>query len=230
MIHQMLLGVSSPKPVEIERITSFQDGGNRTTYTYTDAAIGPAYAKRRVLVFCWLGLASRTGTPDATCTVNGVPATRLSQQFTPTSTVYGLVAFISAEIPTGTTATIVVSTTGSGTFNSCMMHPFIIRNLRNTSPVAVAEKQSPSTSDRLSTTVSPPPGGFIIGVGGSYGVAGYASRTVSPNFGGGQQDKIDSSALYTAYVIRGSGWNDGTSQVWLDNTNTNNFGLILVGR
>jgi hypothetical protein len=87
-------------------VTSVSDTSNATTYTFTDASVGAADSTRKVYVTVHWGGAAVT---LSSATIGGVSATIHEQDAQGSSR---QCAIISAALPTGTTATVVITLTG----------------------------------------------------------------------------------------------------------------------
>lgn len=86
--------------------TSASSTSNTDTYTFSATAIGTAAADRRVYVVAYGG--ATTGSPQIdTCTIGGVLAQRIVRQSSGVSACVSAGIFV-AQVPTGTTADIVV--------------------------------------------------------------------------------------------------------------------------
>lgn len=145
------LRASSVKP-SITYNGSASNDTNITTYTFTSVSIGTAATNRIVMV----AVTSSSGTPARTitsATIAGVSATVLDVNTSFTNRT----AFIYANIPTGTTATIVV--TFSGAMTRCAVGSYSLYNLKSTNYI---DSGTGSFSGTASATVSVPADGIVI--------------------------------------------------------------------
>lgn len=104
-------GVPAAVPVTITFAGSASDVANATNYSFSSVAIGTASSDRIVIVGVVLSSAS-AGAPRTTSsvTVGGISATKIVERV---NTDRESVSIWAAQVPTGTTATIAVNTSGS---------------------------------------------------------------------------------------------------------------------
>lgn len=140
---------ASATPASISYQTSAVNSANLSTYTFTSQAIGTASATRVVIVgvFCSSG-----GSPViSTVTVGGISATSANTLASSLRTV----GVYTAPVPTGTTANIVVTMTG--TVDNCGISVWRADNLLSTTPVdsqQIAVVSTTVTYPALATSAS----------------------------------------------------------------------------
>lgn len=132
-----------------------EDTNNLTTYTFTNAAIGVADATRRVVLAVHWGQATNNRTLSS-ATIGGIAATIHNQQ-NPGN--LASVAIISALVPTGTTATIVINFSGSA--DRCAVGVFRAINESSASP-SDTQVDTSFTSNALSVTLTVPDGAWVL--------------------------------------------------------------------
>ena len=149
--------VHKPSSVVITNTASASDGTNLTTYTFSAQAIGTASSDRYVVV--GFGAESLgTTTVLSSATIGGVAATITKQQ-TNVSAIDIISGLIIANVPTGTTADVVL------TFNSGQLRAAIsvFTMTGNSSITATATaSETTATDDPQSTTLDIPASGGAI--------------------------------------------------------------------
>lgn len=142
---------------------SYSNANTLTTYTFAGCAIGTPDASRLVVV--GIG-ASNGGTvfhPVSSVTIGGVNATFLCEADASGSSGSGVTSHAelwAAMVPTGTTATIVV--TMSGAEDRCFIGTWALRFLQSNTPVGTASQYG--TDGNTSVNVNVPAKGVVIGV------------------------------------------------------------------
>ena len=121
---------------------------NTGAFTFTAVPIGAAAASRLVVI----GIVSITTAAIATVTIGGIAATLLVRAGTSFP-----VEFWTAMVPTGTTATIVCTTTAA-LFNRVSVTTWALTNLRSTTALSTANSIASPGSVSLTTS----PRGFMI--------------------------------------------------------------------
>src|SRR5262245_51584457 len=131
---QLLLGYGAAVTPISNTFTavSASDTVNRTTYTFTGLSIGAADATRRVICAVHWDANSVGGQTISSATIGGVSATIHGTAIDETSGSY--VQFISALVPTGTTAT--VSVTFGGGNAACFVAVWRQINESSSTPFA----------------------------------------------------------------------------------------------
>lgn len=154
-IHQVLLGTGATIP-SLSYRTSAQQTGSATTFTFTTQDIGSASSARYVVVSTG---APNGGSAPSSVTVGGLSASLLKSQSVSS---YNTSIWIAA-VPTGATATVVVSTASS---LSMGIGVWAVYNIM--SSTAVATSGATGSAPSLNLTVSA--NGIVI-------TSGFASDT-----------------------------------------------------
>jgi hypothetical protein len=130
---------------------------NQQTYTFTGIDIGAASSDRHVVVIIGGGANSRT---VSSVTVNGQPCTVVA---TTTFSVRDAgMAITDSPVTSGTTATIVV--TWSGSNNRCHIGTYAVTGLQSTTPTDTGIDSGTGTPSNRSTTLDISAGGIGIGL------------------------------------------------------------------
>jgi len=148
--------------VELLRSTTASSSTSAlTTYSFTSVSIGAASATRRVIVL----VHGRSGTNLRTissATIGGVAAT-IDAQITSSSGGTSLAGIISATVPTGTTATVAI--TFSGSMFDSLIYPLALDNLISVTPVDTATASATSgASLTTGATVNVEDGGYVVAI------------------------------------------------------------------
>lgn len=154
-LNGFMAGGALPPP-SISLTDTVEDPGDNSTYTFTSRAIGAADATRRVVVVChW----SRTTAVVAlsSATIAGVSATIHVDDGG--SGLGGRVAIISALVPTGTTATVVLNF--ATTQNRAFIAVYRAINESSASPFATASDNT-VTGNQFDTTINIPGNGWVV--------------------------------------------------------------------
>lgn len=211
----LLMAGATAATLTFQGATSFPSTGQ--TVTFTAVPIGDAASGRYVFVAIPYILGGSTNISIASVTIGGVNATIHTQIFEPPEVAVGGVALVSAPVPNGTTADIVVTWAASGSLYEPEIAVYRVTGLRSLTPVDIKALAPVSTT--VSATVNVVKGGIVIVCFHTYS-SGATSRTmtglptdytVSPSsgrfyLGGGEQTSADGTV--TAVV------NSTTSQVW----------------
>jgi hypothetical protein len=153
------------------------DDANLTTYTFNNVNFGTADANRRIVI----GVATRPGLAISSATIGGVSATILAES---TSTVGGstnLLAFISADVPTGSSGTVGVTLTAG----AARMLIATYRVVSNSPLVLVDDDASASTGTSTSVSISTDNGIVLVGA------LRVANSTVSIDLSGIATEDVD---------------------------------------
>lgn len=150
------IGGASPVILGLFYVTTLDDAGNSSPYTFTDAPVGIAAARR----FVFVEVATQgTGTPTPSAvTIGGISAVRITQALQTTRNA----SIWMALVPTGTTATIIVTVAGSPT--SC-----VISIYRSPTDVAFVDVVTGIGAGVTLSDVAVVPSGFVIAMGVSGG-------------------------------------------------------------
>lgn len=120
------------------RIATYRDKDNITTtqsiFNFAGLAIGPAYADRRILVAITARGSTTTGVISSV-TVGGIAAPVIAQLNNTAGSNLALTAFAIADVPTGTTAAVVVTFSTSKT--RCGIAVYDISGLETDTPIDV---------------------------------------------------------------------------------------------
>lgn len=143
--------------------TSVSDLTAQSTYTFPAVDIGPAAAGRLVVVAVGRG---SSGRPLLSATIGGISAT-----INVDSSSQGGAGIISAVVPTGTTATVVINLSG-GTSNRCIIGVWALTNLNSSAPAATPVSVSGTTGSQSITIVSCLANGISI-------ITGYQNNSTS---------------------------------------------------
>jgi hypothetical protein len=115
-----------------------------STFTYTGQSIGPEYPTRLIVV----GVASLTISPVSSVTVGGIAATLVTR-----ATGAFNVEFWQADVPTGTTASIVVTTPPTGSNQRMSVSTWALYDLHSHTVAATAD--STASPGSVSITIRP---------------------------------------------------------------------------
>lgn len=146
------------------------DEVDRTTYTFTGVTIGTASSDRRVHVICF---ASNGGVTLSSATIGGVSATINTQAATGGS---GQMAIITANVTSGTTATVALTWSGSQT--RCGISAYYSTGLTSDASLANASATTNGATMTLAGSVN---GGFGIAGAWSNGGSSTTTWTGSPS-------------------------------------------------
>lgn len=142
-----------------DAVPAFQFAGTQvdtaaasTTFTFPSVPIGPADANRRVYAVFTVGGAT---TNISSVTIGGITATRAIDG---SSTTIGRQAIYYADVPTGTTATIVITTSAACTTCICSVYKTTIANLLLLDAVSNFDNNTTLALTDLSVA----PGGFVL--------------------------------------------------------------------
>ena len=141
-------------PPSLTFIGQTADTADLTTYTFTNHAIGAADVTRRVVVAVSLGFLAASSQTLASATIGGIAATIHVQVGSG-----DCVAFISALVPTGTTATIVVTASAAARRAAVAVYRAI--NETVATPHATMTDNT-LTSATLSGTINIPANGWVV--------------------------------------------------------------------
>jgi hypothetical protein len=103
--------VINPYSFVSDNISSFtflqvtNDTANLATYTFSSVNFGTADANRRIII----GVAHRAGGAISSATIGGVSATILAESISTVGGSTNLLAYISADVPTGSSGTVVIN-------------------------------------------------------------------------------------------------------------------------
>jgi len=159
---QMMLGSVGFK--EITYITTASDATDLTTYTFSTQSIGDANSSRKVIVGVHGSINFQT---VSTVTVGGISATILVQEAT-----LGIVAAIAiAEVPTGTTADVVVTFTGA--MDRCAIGIWRAVGSISMTPIDTGSSTADPGTDTLTSVI----GGYCVCVGTGGDTATWTNAT-----------------------------------------------------
>lgn len=202
--------------------TAFPNSGQ--TVTFTAAAIGAAASDRRVFVEIPYYIGGSTNISIASVTIGGVLTTIHAQRFlTSGDPSTGGVALVSALVPTGTTANIVITWAASGAgFYRPEIAVYRVTGLQSTTPVdlvSIAPNTSPPTA---SVTVAKD--GVVFACFNTYS-SGSTSRTMT----GLTTDYVVSPFSGKVYIGGGSTTAAaGTATATLNNTGSSVWAAIMA--
>jgi len=134
------------------------DGTDSATYTFASQAIGTAYSDRLVVV--GYAFTNLTGQAITSVTIGGITATTIHS--TGTNTACGLAW---ANVPTGTTASIVITPTSAGTVR-CGISVYVVRGLQSMTAFATNASAGGSDASR-NTSLNIAAGGVVFAVSAS---------------------------------------------------------------
>jgi hypothetical protein len=184
---------------------------SQTTYTFTNHPIGTAAANRKIIVAAECANNART---VSTITVGGVSAalisgTRVSE---PSTT---QVELWQADVPTGTTGTIVVAWSGvSGTRGSIGV--WAVYGAGSVEHAVAIDNSSPYNQD-----VAVPAGGIIvaacIGISAMSGISGFwpCVKDRKIKCGNMDQRQYTRARLQPAYNLAHRNWRSANDHVWI---------------
>jgi hypothetical protein len=154
-----LMPVVSPdqtSTLDIAYTDGSSSSSNAFTYTFTGIGIGVATADRIVAVCAAINATSATTYGISSMTIGGIAATMAVRS---SSNKNAAIAY--AVVPTGTTATIVVTLTGTGTPGRCVVNAYRITGYNNSTPI-VASAFSDTAVASVSASISVPSGAKAI--------------------------------------------------------------------
>jgi hypothetical protein len=165
-----LVNPSRTSNLNIAYTDGASSSANSYTYTFSSVGIGAAATDRIVAVCAQINAASTTTYGISSITIAGVAATMAVRS---SNNKNAAIAY--AAVPSGTTATIVVTLTGSGTPGRCAVTAFRITGYLNATPI-VASAFSDTAVASVSASIEVPSGAkaiasVYIGNNGSSGFA-----------------------------------------------------------
>lgn len=132
-------------------------GSNLFTYTFNGCGIGTATSDRIVVVCAMINAQSSTTYGISGVTINGSAATlAVSSSLGKNSAIFYLL------VPTGTTANVVVSLSGSGTPGRCVAGVFTVKNYTRLIPEVVGSAYSDTSVASLSLPINVSSGAAAI--------------------------------------------------------------------
>lgn len=182
-------GAGNRLPISFTHIGTVSDSTTQTTYTYTAAAIGVADPTRRVVIFFHWQVTNSALTVNS-ATIGGIAATIHTQTTTGPTSAQGDTgcAILSALVPTGTTANVVV--TLSGAASRSLIGVTTQYNESITAPFNVMAPDNTMSSGVLSATMNIPEQGLNYAActgagasGGSWTWSGNTERYDAPHAG-----------------------------------------------
>lgn len=204
--------------VAISSTANAADESDLTTYTFTDQAIGAAASERIVVcAICAEGLAAGSRVLSS-ATIGGVSATILKQQTNTTGSVDAVTAIIAAAVPSGTTATVVLTFSAGMVRAACSTFRMVGGSI---TPYATYSDTSVSHSPQSVSMNIPALGGAVAacdffatsgtttwaGLTEAYDeTAGYGTATASMAYGNFStaQSSLTVSATPSGSLTRGS--------------------------
>lgn len=155
----MMAAVSAPPvvPPVVSYIGVTHDPTNKSSYSLASVAIGTAAADRIVFVLVTWASGNATPVTISSATIGGVAAT-IHAQVTAVATDAIGSAILSAAVPTGTTATIAITLSGSG--GSIDVGVLAVTGLSSQTPHASAT--ATTSAGACSNSVNVPAGGFVL--------------------------------------------------------------------
>jgi hypothetical protein len=148
-----------PPVTVINRSTVSTNNNDENSYTFTNMAIGTASTTRRVIAVIFADSGSTGNIILSTATIGGISAT-IDRQVTHTSGGSNIVAIVSATVPTGTTATVVASFSGSVARGACWV--VSVDGLLSVTP-----HDTLAATTTLSGSIDWINGGFVVGGSGT---------------------------------------------------------------
>ena len=161
---QILAGLGSRAPATIAYVSQNSNEANQASYTFTAQSIGTAASDRFILVGVYAPANTNFGNITGV-TIGGSPMTQLVQ--TEDASGFSDFAVYGLSVPSGTTADIVVSLSGSP--DRLGIDVFRANSLSSTTPTATATLNTASVDLVQSITVQS--GGIIIGFAGNENTA-----------------------------------------------------------
>ena len=148
-------------PVVIPPVVSYigvtHNTTNTSSYSLASVAIGTAAADRIVFVLVTWASGNATPVTISSATIGGISATVHAQVTTVATDAIGS-AILSAAVPTGTTATIAITLSGSG--GSIDVGVLAVTGLSSQTPHASAT--ATTSAGACSNSVNVPEGGFVL--------------------------------------------------------------------
>jgi hypothetical protein len=145
-----------PSPT-VEYTDVLGSSSNAFTYTFSGASIGTASSDRLVVVCAMINAQSITTYGISSVTIGGSAATlAVSSSLGKNSAIFYRL------VPTGTTATIVVSLSGSGTPGRCAVGVFAVTGYTNSTPEVVGSAYSDTSVSSLSVPINVSSGAAAI--------------------------------------------------------------------
>jgi hypothetical protein len=170
------------KPAILEYLGAQGDQGGSSPWTFTSKTFGSAASDRRIIVAVFAPSTS-TVNLDAISgvTIGGVTATRIAAANS--SNDFHQIAFYIADVPTGTSGNIVITTSGGRASMSIAWYK--VTQLKSATAVAT-DFDNTTSAATLSTDVQTKKGGFVLaaamrnGGGGSWTMTGVSENQDSP--------------------------------------------------
>jgi hypothetical protein len=194
----------------LEYLATVFDNTNTSPYTFSSVAIGAADSNRKVFAQILVGSSSPTVT---SVTIGGVTAPLIVARAGTFWT--GIYA---AKVPTGTTATIVVTATGTVSECICSVYRTAVPDMVL---LDTASASNATTNAQTCTDIEVKTGGFILGNGFSNN---SGSPTITPTYNG--VDAVSSNDMRATEGSRG--WN-AASVVTSENASTNDLTFTASG-
>jgi hypothetical protein len=177
-------------------VTSVSDTADATTYTFTAASIGAATADRVIVVGCGGSIVASRTISSVTLGGNAMTAVTTTAAGDSPTGIYSLV------VPSGTTATIVV--TFSGGVSRCGISIWSLTGWGNVNTYAY-NADTQNTVSTLSVTANEPEYGAVIGFATSFQTGGI-NRTYSSNTNLGTVDNDTQLETATRLVSTSRKW------------------------
>ena len=210
------LEFTSVLPISVSHTANAVSTTDATAYTFSSQAIGDADATtgstRRVVVGTGM-LQDAAGTPSvASVVIGGVSATQIISVF-----VVGPVALWSALVPSGTTASIVVTFSARAT--GCGIG---VWSALNTNGVLASGSDTNANSSALSVTLNSAANGAIVGYGFDFATSTFAWGELTENF----DQTVEANRVHTG---ASKTYTSAASRtVTCDPTGSSNSGLVVA--
>ncbi|DAB41119.1 MAG TPA: hypothetical protein CFH81_02135 [Sulfurovum sp. UBA12169] len=178
ILAERLRGVQFGKSeIEVLNFSGNYNGSGLTTYTFSAVSIGEARSTRKIIV----GIAARASSSSRTIssvTVGGISGTLIGYELNTTGGYLSGVYFYLFEVPTGTTADIVIA--WSGTMVRCAIGVWTVDNLSST-PYAT---KSAEYATNLNLSLNAKKGGFVTAVGYDNSTGSISISGLTPDYTG----------------------------------------------
>ena len=149
MVMCVMIGSALPS---VDWTDSAESGSTSSPHTFSSQSIGAAHSTRQVFVATYIGNASAV-------TIGGISATQVA------SAASGLLKLWRAAVPTGTTASVVVTYSGGG--GRLMITVWSAYNLRSTAAHDTASYDSSGSATSHTTTINTANKGIVIAAAAS---------------------------------------------------------------
>lgn len=189
ILAERLRGVQLEKSkVEILNFSASLNESDLTTYTFSSVAIGEARSTRKIIV----GIAAKASSSSrviSSIAVGGISGTLIGYELNTAGGYLSGVYFYLFEVPSGTTADIVI--TWSGVMIRCAVGVWAVDSLNSTPYATKTAKNNPNLDISVNTKKS----GFVTAVGYDNSTGSISISGLTPDYAGGGMFVCGSSLI-----------------------------------